>query len=185
MPDPAPLHAYVVRSLATGIRTEEAHALRWDHVVAWSDHEDWQPVTEAGFDHDRFAVHVWRSVRARGDTNTQRSRRTLELPHEAANALRDHHERQTEQRIDAGQLRHDTGLVFTTNVGTALDTANVRRSFKAITTAAKVGENWTPHETRHTFVSIMSDNDVSLEKVADLVGQKGTTNWHLRWELPQ
>jgi integrase len=29
------LHAYVVISLTTGIHTEEARALRWDHVVAW------------------------------------------------------------------------------------------------------------------------------------------------------
>ena len=30
------LHAYIVVSLLTGIRTEEARALRWSHVVAWS-----------------------------------------------------------------------------------------------------------------------------------------------------
>jgi hypothetical protein len=74
-------------------------------------------------------------------------------------------------------------LAFTTSVGTALDAVNVRRSFKAITKDAKVGEGWTPRETRHTFVSIMSDNDVPLEKIADLVGRKGTSvpdrvYWH-------
>ena len=31
------LHAYVVLSLLVGIRTEEARALRWDHVVTWAD----------------------------------------------------------------------------------------------------------------------------------------------------
>lgn len=33
------LHAYVVVSLLTGIRTEEARALRWSHVVAWVEKE--------------------------------------------------------------------------------------------------------------------------------------------------
>jgi integrase len=33
----SPLHAYVVLSLMVGIRTEEARALRWDHVVAWDE----------------------------------------------------------------------------------------------------------------------------------------------------
>ena len=29
-----------------------ARALRWSHVVAWAEKEEqWQPVTEAGFDH--------------------------------------------------------------------------------------------------------------------------------------
>ena len=40
------LHAYVVLSLLVGIRTEEARALRWDHVVTWvDDSAGWQPVT--------------------------------------------------------------------------------------------------------------------------------------------
>nr|BFE27938.1 hypothetical protein GCM10010200_001890 [Actinomadura rugatobispora] len=66
------LHAYVVLSLMIGIRTEEARALQWDHVVAWVDDEPaWRPVAEVGFDHDRFAVYVWRSVRAHGDTKTR------------------------------------------------------------------------------------------------------------------
>ncbi len=45
------LHAYVTLSLLVGIRTEEARALRWDHVVIWADDSaGWQPVTEVGFD---------------------------------------------------------------------------------------------------------------------------------------
>ena len=40
---------------------------------------------------------------------------------------------------------------------------------------AGVGEDWTPRELRHTFVSIMSDNDVPIEKIADLVGHRTTT----------
>ncbi|HUY45052.1 MAG TPA: hypothetical protein VMV92_04925 [Streptosporangiaceae bacterium] len=91
----SPIHAYVVLSIMTGVRTEEARALRWDHVVAWVDDETgWQPVTEAGFDHERFAVYVWRSVRAHGDTKTEKSRRTLEVPEEVATALRALHKSQ-------------------------------------------------------------------------------------------
>jgi hypothetical protein len=74
------LHAYVVVTITTGIRTEEARALRWDHVAARVDDEaSWQPVIGAGFDHDRFAIYVWRSVRADGDTKTGKSRRTAPL----------------------------------------------------------------------------------------------------------
>jgi integrase len=65
-------HAYVALSLLAGIRTEEARALRWDHVVTWVDDAGgWQPVTVAGFDaaragEDRFAIYVWRSERSAG-----------------------------------------------------------------------------------------------------------------------
>ena len=51
---------------------------------------------------------------------------------------------------------------------------NVRRGFKAITKAAGLGEDWTPRELRHTFVSILSANEVSIESIADLVGHRTT-----------
>ena len=169
------LHAYVVVSLLTGIRTEEARALRWSHVVAWvEDETGWRPVTEAGFDHDRFAIYVWRSVRANGDTKTEKSRRTLELPAQAADALRTHHVRQAKERLTAGTRWQDHGLVFASQVGTPLDASHVRRAFKSITRKAGLGENWTPRELRHSFVSIMSDNGVPIETIADLVGHAGT-----------
>ena len=169
------LHAYVVVSLLTGIRTEEARALRWSHVVAWvSDKAGWRPVTEAGFDYERFAIYVWRSVRANGDTKTEKSRRTLELPGQAADALREHRARQATERLAAGPLWHDHGLVFASQAGTPLDASHVRRSFKSITRKAGLGENWTPRELRHSFVSIMSDNGVPIETIADLVGHAST-----------
>jgi integrase len=169
------LHAYVVVSLLTGIRTEEARALRWSHVVGWVEGEAaWVPVTEAGFDHERFAIYVWRSVRADGDTKTEKSRRTLELPAMAAEALREHRARQAKERLAAGSRWHDHGLVFASQAGTPLDASHVRRAFRGITRRAKLGENWTPRELRHSFVSIMSDNGVPIETIADLVGHAST-----------
>ncbi|MEU7915676.1 site-specific integrase [Microbispora bryophytorum] len=169
------LHAYVLLSLMTGIRTEEARALRWDHVVAWVEKAGaWRPVTEAGFDHERFAIYVWRADRVGGDTKTRKSRRTLELPQQAIDALRQHHARQAAQRLKAGEAWQDHGLTFCTTVGTPLDAHNVRRSFRAITKKAGLGKEWTPRELRHSFVSIMSDNGVPLETIADLVGHAGT-----------
>ena len=171
----SPLHAYVALSLLTGIRTEEARALRWSHVVAWAeDAGDWRPVTEAGFGHKRYAVYVWRSVRATGDTKTELSRRTLEVPDEAADALKDHHKRQVTRRLRTGAAWQDNDLVFCTRTGTPLAAGNVRRSFRAITRAAGIREDWTPRELRHSFVSILSDNGVSIEEIADLVGHKTT-----------
>jgi integrase len=170
-----PLYAYVVLSLMTGIRTEEARALRWDHVQAWTGKDSgWRPVTEAGFDHKRFTICVWRSVRVDGDTKTEKSRRTLELPKEAVTALKDHRKKQAVSRLEVGAAWQDRGLVFCTQTGKPLDAPNVRRAFRGVTKAAGLGKTWSPRELRHTFVSIMSDNNVPVEKIADLVGHKGT-----------
>jgi integrase len=149
---PPRIYAYVMLSLCTGVRTEEARALRWEHVDFGDP--DTKPPRPA-------SVAVWRSVRAKGDTKTRKSRRTLALPrraHVALKALRD----------ESGSESED--LVFCTATGLALDAGNVRRSFRAVCTAAGIGPDWTPRELRHTFVSLMSDSDVAVEEIARLVG---------------
>ena len=144
--------AYVMLSLCTGVRTEEARALRWEHV----DFGD-----PASLPLRPASVAVWRSGRARGDTKTRKSRRTLGLPKLAATALQALHEKAAPGSED---------LVFSTAAGQALDLANVRRSFRAVTTAPGIGPDWTPRELRHTFVSLMSDSNVAVEEIARLVG---------------
>jgi integrase len=153
----ARLGAYVVLCLLTGIRTEEARALRWDHV-----------------DLDGGTVAVWRSVRHGGDTKTAKSRRTLGLPHAAGEALREHHKRQAGEKLAAGALWKDHGLVFTTRVGTQLDAGNVRRQFKATCQAAGIGEDWAPRELRTSFVSLLSASGVPVEEIARLAGHSSS-----------
>jgi integrase len=159
---PYRLHAYVVLLLTTGIRPEEARALRWDHLDL-----------EAG------TVAIWRSDRAGGDTQTNLSRRTLKLPEIALNTLRQRKSSQAADRLTAGELWQDNGLVFTTTIGTMLDQHNIRREFRQITKAAGLGENWVPRELRHTFVSIMSVGGVSAEEIARVAGHKQTSTTEL------
>jgi integrase len=100
------MHAYITLSLLTGIRTEEARALRWAHVDLDGDPAARPPVPPH--------IAVWRSVRAHGETKTERSRRTLGLPLVAVLALRAWTASQASERLAAGQGWQDTGLVFTT-----------------------------------------------------------------------
>ena len=151
------LSAYVVLSLLTGVRTEEARALLWSEV-----------------DLDAGTVAVYRSVRAQGDTKTRRSRRVLKLPRRVVGALRAHRRRQTAERLRAGDAWQDHGLVFSREDGTALDRWQVRRELGEITKAAGLGEQWTPRELRHSFVSILSASDVPLEDISQLVGHVST-----------
>jgi integrase len=150
-------HAYVMLSLCTEVRTEEARALRWEHV----DFGDANSVPSR-----LPSVAVWRSVRARGDTKTRTSRRTLALPELAVTALQALHD-------DTGPEPGDP--VFATATGQPLDAANVRRFFRAVCTTAGIGPGWTPRELRHTFVSLGSDSDVAVEEIARLVGHASGT----------
>lgn len=156
------LHAYIVLSLMTAIRTEEARALRWDDV-----------------DLDAGTVAVWRSVRAGGDTKTPKSRRTLKLPQAAVQALREHKGRQAEDRLRAGSLWQSSGLVFASTVGTPLDRYNVRREFRKVTEKAGLGQGWAPRELRHSAVSMLSAHGVSIEEIARLAGHSSTRTTEL------
>ena len=170
------MRAYIALCLATGIRTEEARALRWEHINL-GDPGVHPPVPPS--------AAVWRSVRAHGDTKTEKSRRTLALPQMAAEALRAHKEQQAADR-DAASARHsEHDLVFATRSGAALDAANVRREFRTVCKAAKIGADWTPRELRHSFVSLMSSSGVPVEEIARLAGHSSsrTTEVVYRREL--
>src|SRR6476661_1856746 len=160
------MHAYITLSLLTGIRTEEARALRWAHVDLDGDPAARPPVPPH--------VAVWRSVRAHGETKTERSRRTLGLPAAAVQALHAWSRSQAGERLAAGQGWQDTGLVFTNHVGAALDAGNVRKMFKRICTEAGTGDSWTPRELRTTFVSLLSHQGVAIEEIARLAGHATT-----------
>jgi integrase len=165
------LNAYVVLSLAVGIRTEEARELHWDHVDLDGKPDATRPVPAS--------VAVWHSVRQGGDTKTAKSRRTLALPQAAVQALREHHKQQAEDRLAAGTLWRDHGLVFASAIGTPLDAANVRREFRKITEAAGLGVGWAPRDLRHTFVSLMSADGVPIEEIARLAGHNRTATTEL------
>jgi integrase len=173
-------HGYVALSLLVGIRTEEVRALRWDRVVTWVDDvTGWQPVTTARFDatrpdDDRYAIYVWRSERHGGDTKTEKSRRTLALPQRCVEAFRQHHTLQARDRLRAGELWQDHGLIFASRIGTPLTANNVIRAFRIITKKAGLGEDWVPREMRHTFVSVLSANGVPVESIALLAGHDRT-----------
>ena len=88
------MHSYIVLSLLCGLRTEEARALRWAHVDLDGDPAASPPVPPH--------IAVWRSVRAHGETKTERSRRTLGLPATAVQALRAWSGSQADERLAAG-----------------------------------------------------------------------------------
>lgn len=162
------MEAYVVLSLTTGARTEKIRALRWANVDLDGDPEAKPPVPPH--------MDVWRSVRAHGDTKTERSRRTLALPQIAIDALRAHQAAQAKTKRVAGSQWHESGYVFSTATGTAMDSASVRRDFRTV--LAKVdrlnAKEWTPRELRHSFVSLLSDSGAAIEEIARLAGHSSS-----------
>jgi integrase len=122
-------------------------------------------------------MEVWRSVREGGDTKTRKSRRTLALPARCIDVLRRQRAQQAADRLAAGEGWQETSLVFTTRIGTEMDSANVRRNLRrALVDVPGIDPaEWTPRELRHSFVSVLSDAGIPVEQIAQLVGHRGTT----------
>jgi site-specific recombinase XerD len=134
----------------------------------------YQQAAEFSDEHGEHSQVDRERERAHDETKTERSHRTLGLPAAALQALRVWSDSQAEEQLAAGDDWQDTGLVFTSHHGAALDAGNVRKMFKRICTGAGTGDGWSPRELRTTFVSLMSHQGVAIEEIAWLAGHATT-----------
>jgi integrase len=152
------LGALYVTMLGLGLRRGEALGLKWSDV-----------------DFTRRTVVIKRALKREsghlvlGDVKTAKSRRALNLPEPVVDALKAHRARQRSDRLAAGSSWIDSGLIFTTQVGTPLDPRNIYRDFQGVCERAGIGR-WHPHELRHSAASIMLAEGVPIEVVSDVLG---------------
>ncbi len=66
-------------------------------------------------------------------------------------------------------------LVFTTSVGTPIDPANLRRAVREITAKAGIERKVVPYDFRRAAASLLSAEDVSGERIADVLGNDTKT----------
>ncbi|MGH9117238.1 MAG: tyrosine-type recombinase/integrase [Acidimicrobiales bacterium] len=152
------LYALWAVGLGVGLRKGEALGLAWEHV----DLDDgWL----------RVSLSLQRiDGRLRLDEpKSRRSRRTVPLPPMCVEALRAHARRQADERRSAGDYWTDSGLVFTTTIGTPIDPRNVNRWFAALCERAGV-RRIRPHDMRHTCASLLLAQGVSPRVVMEILG---------------
>ena len=104
-----------------------------------------------------------------GDVKTKSSRRNLILPDEVLNSLGSHKARQAEERLRAGEVWRNSGLIFTTEIGTPIDPRNLHRDFVRVSEAAGLSR-WHLHELRHSATSLMLAEGIPLKVVAEVMG---------------
>ena len=162
---PAPrLGAWCVVCLTLGMRPGEVSGLVWEAI-----------------DFDAGTLTVYQALGKRAGepllkpTKTKRSR-TLDMPEVTAMALREHRRRCAEERLMMGDEwpARWSSLVFTSESGTPLDAANVRRLVRSMAVEAGIEGTVTPYDLRHTATSLISAGGLSAERLADLLGHKDT-----------
>ena len=105
-----------------------------------------------------------RSVRAHGETKTERSRRTLALPAAAVQALRAWSRSQAGEQFAAGQGWQDTGLVFTNQLGGPIEPRNMNRMFYRLCEKAGVPKVRV-HDLRHSCATLLFAQGVEAATV--------------------
>lgn len=158
------LGAWVMVTVAAGLRPGETSGLEWDAV-----------------DLDAGVVHVHRSMAWTREGPVLKSTKTgkpraLSLPGVAVDALKAHKTNQAAERLLMGdQWPIKWGdLVFVTSNGTPLDPSWARRTVSKLTAEAGIEGHLAPYDLRHTATSLLSAAGVAPELLADLLGHADT-----------
>jgi len=146
--------------LRCGLRPGEAFGLYW------SDLQD-------------DAVNVTRGLQRSGgkstvseDLKTAASKRTIALSPDLIDWAAQHRRDQAAEHLAATSWANPD-LVFTSPTGSLVDPAKSRKKLAALCASAGVPQV-RPNELRHSCASLLSDEGVSNERIADLLGHTTT-----------
>jgi integrase len=160
-------HALWVILATCGLRLGEASGLCWDDI-----------------DFVAGTLTIRRALqRQRGkglvlaEPKTPRSRRTLRLPANVLEALRQHRVRQAETRLAAGPAWQDRGLVFPNLFGRPQDPARVNEAFHRALAQAQLPRRRV-HDLRHSCATLHLQNGAPTHEVAAILGHSQASTTH-------
>jgi integrase len=150
------LEALYVAAIHTGLRRSELLGLKWTDI-----------------DLDARTLSVQRSLDKDGTFNPpkrSKSRRTVKLTPQAAEALRAHRVRQNEERLQLGSLWEDRGLVFPNRSGKPMNADYLHhRGFKPLLEKAGLS-GFTFHSLRHTCATLLLSKNINPKIVSEMLG---------------
>jgi integrase len=151
-------------ALTLGMRQAEILGLRWQDV-----------------DIDGRRLRVRQTLQRIGkeliikEPKTERSRRTLALTPSLVAALLAHKDRQEFERKRAGALWQESGLVFTTSVGTPIGARNLTREYKRHLKAAGLPKAFRFYDMRHAAASLLIADGLPITAVSAMLGHALTS----------
>jgi integrase len=150
------LETLYITAIHTGLRRSELLGLKWTDI-----------------DLDARTLSVQRSLDRDGTFNPpkrNKSRRTVKLTAQAAEALKGHRARQNEERLQLGSLWEDWGLVFPNRSGKPMNADYLyHRGFRPLLERAELS-GFTFHSLRHTCATLLLSKNVNPKIVSEMLG---------------
>lgn len=150
--------AFLTLLAYTGLRRGEGLALRWADVNL-----------DEGTLYVRGTLARVEGALTITEPKTDRSRRVVPLAAPVVALLKSHHARQAAERLHAGPMWEESGLVFTTATGAPVDPRNALRAFTVAAKAADLS-GISLHTLRHSAASAMLGAGVPLTAVSEVLG---------------
>jgi integrase len=155
----SPYEALYHLAITTGMRESELFGLKWSDLKWHSGALHIQRQVQ------RVDGHGWGFV----EPKTKAGKRSIVLSEGNLQALRQHKERQEQQRAIAGERWNDLDLIFPNSVGMPLDPSNMRLDFNRTLKKASL-KKVRFHDLRHTAASLMLNHGVPVIVVSKRLG---------------
>ena len=153
----------------TGMGVGEALSLLWRDV----DLDSQRPSLRITATVTRAVDANGRRVQIRDEPKTPRSRRRLPMTPSLAVQLRSWADEQAQQRLTAGQLWRETGLIVATDIGTLWDPDNARKALRPVV-AAIGAPGVSFHGLRHAAATLLLEEGVPVKVASELLGHSST-----------
>ncbi|NFQ36267.1 tyrosine-type recombinase/integrase [Clostridium sporogenes] len=157
----------ILLALGTGLRQGELLGLKWNDI-----------------DIDNKQLKVKRSIKQvniisadetreyktiEQSPKTKKSKRTVPIPSNLIKFLKEHKNKQIEEKLKAGPSYVDNNYVFSTELGKNIDARNLTRSYERLLKNAKIPYKKF-HSLRHTYATKLFERNVPLKTVQEILG---------------
>ena len=157
-------YGFYLTALTTGLRIDEIAGLRWEDLNFEKGTISVKQQLLKGGTNVKF-----------GSVKTDSSDRAVPMIEPLANELKKIRKRQAKEKILAGPLWEEYGIVFTISTGRPIDTHNIsRREFKKLLNKVELPDIRF-HDLRHSVATILMELGTSIEIISEILGHSSIT----------